>query len=92
MTLQMLSSLNIIIRKSINWSLCCSLTETKQDLSLSISTNGAASISVSVEVNGTIYSGKSFSFKGKHGFALPLNPKDEKKRICISINIFICLY
>ncbi|TKS73599.1 AT-rich interactive domain-containing protein 3A [Collichthys lucidus] len=32
--------------------------ESKQDLSLSISTNGAASISVSVEVNGTIYSGE----------------------------------
>ncbi|XP_017261124.1 AT-rich interactive domain-containing protein 3A [Kryptolebias marmoratus] len=31
--------------------------EKKQDLSLSISTNGPASISVSVEVNGTIYSG-----------------------------------
>ncbi|CAJ1056430.1 AT-rich interactive domain-containing protein 3B-like [Xyrichtys novacula] len=37
--------------------------ETKQDLSLSISTNGAASISVSVEVNGTIYSGKLFAQK-----------------------------
>uniref|UniRef100_A0A1A8HWA1 AT-rich interactive domain-containing protein 3 n=2 Tax=Nothobranchius TaxID=28779 RepID=A0A1A8HWA1_NOTKU len=31
--------------------------EKKQDLSLNISTNGPASISVSVEVNGTIYSG-----------------------------------
>ncbi|XP_023153403.2 AT-rich interactive domain-containing protein 3A-like [Amphiprion ocellaris] len=31
--------------------------ESKQDLSLNISTNGPASISVSVEVNGTIYSG-----------------------------------
>ncbi|KAM7002640.1 AT-rich interactive domain-containing protein 3B-like [Tautogolabrus adspersus] len=37
--------------------------ESKQDLSLSISTNGAASISVSVEVNGTIYSGKLFAQK-----------------------------
>ncbi|GAA6224054.1 AT-rich interactive domain-containing protein 3B-like [Lates japonicus] len=37
--------------------------ETKQDLSLSISTNGAASISVSVEVNGTIYSGTLFAQK-----------------------------
>uniref|UniRef100_UPI0037E8B36D AT-rich interactive domain-containing protein 3A-like n=1 Tax=Semicossyphus pulcher TaxID=241346 RepID=UPI0037E8B36D len=37
--------------------------ERKQDLSLSISTNGAASISVSVEVNGTIYSGKLFAQK-----------------------------
>lgn len=36
-----------------------SATESKQDLSLSISTNGAASINVSVEVNGTIYSGES---------------------------------
>lgn len=34
-------------------------TESKQDLSLSISTSGAASINVSVEVNGTIYSGES---------------------------------
>ncbi|KAE8296156.1 AT-rich interactive domain-containing protein 3B [Larimichthys crocea] len=37
--------------------------ESKQDLSLSISTNGAASISVSVEVNGTIYSGMLFAQK-----------------------------
>ncbi|KAG7231097.1 hypothetical protein INR49_027137 [Caranx melampygus] len=37
--------------------------EGKQDLSLSISTNGAASISVSVEVNGTIYSGTLFAQK-----------------------------
>ncbi|XP_053283684.1 AT-rich interactive domain-containing protein 3B isoform X1 [Pleuronectes platessa] len=37
--------------------------ESKQDLSLSISTNGAASISMSVEVNGTIYSGKLFAQK-----------------------------
>lgn len=35
------------------------LAEKKQDLSLSISTNGPASISVSVEVNGVIYSGES---------------------------------
>uniref|UniRef100_A0A667WY63 AT-rich interactive domain-containing protein 3 n=1 Tax=Myripristis murdjan TaxID=586833 RepID=A0A667WY63_9TELE len=33
--------------------------ESKQDLSLSISTNGAASISVSVEINGIRYSGES---------------------------------
>uniref|UniRef100_A0AAY4B4A1 AT-rich interactive domain-containing protein 3 n=1 Tax=Denticeps clupeoides TaxID=299321 RepID=A0AAY4B4A1_9TELE len=33
----------------------------KQDLSLSITTSGAASISVSVEVNGTIYSGTLFA-------------------------------
>ncbi|CAB1322643.1 unnamed protein product [Coregonus sp. 'balchen'] len=33
----------------------------KQDLSLSISSNGAASISVSVEVNGTQYSGMLFA-------------------------------
>ncbi|XP_051239056.1 AT-rich interactive domain-containing protein 3A-like [Dicentrarchus labrax] len=37
--------------------------ESKQDMSLSISTNGAASISVSVEVNGTIYSGMLFAQK-----------------------------
>ncbi|XP_071351919.1 AT-rich interactive domain-containing protein 3A-like [Trachinotus anak] len=40
-----------------------SARESKQDLSLSISTNGAASISVSVEVNGTIYSGTLFAQK-----------------------------
>ncbi|XP_041705819.1 AT-rich interactive domain-containing protein 3A-like [Coregonus clupeaformis] len=34
-----------------------------QDLSLSISSNGAASISVSVEVNGTLYSGTLFAQK-----------------------------
>ncbi|XP_040894521.1 AT-rich interactive domain-containing protein 3A-like [Toxotes jaculatrix] len=37
--------------------------ESKQDLALSISTNGATSISVSVEVNGTIYSGTLFAQK-----------------------------
>ncbi|KAM9351497.1 AT-rich interactive domain-containing protein 3B-like [Symphorus nematophorus] len=37
--------------------------EKKQDLSLSISTNGASTISVSVEVNGTIYSGMLFAQK-----------------------------
>ncbi|XP_070686398.1 AT-rich interactive domain-containing protein 3B-like [Pempheris klunzingeri] len=37
--------------------------ESKQDLSLNISTNGAASISVSVEVNGTTYSGMLFAQK-----------------------------
>ncbi|XP_031424607.1 AT-rich interactive domain-containing protein 3B isoform X2 [Clupea harengus] len=35
----------------------------KQDLSLSISTSGASSISVSVEVNGTLYSGTLFAQK-----------------------------
>ncbi|XP_077424109.1 AT-rich interactive domain-containing protein 3B-like isoform X2 [Vanacampus margaritifer] len=37
--------------------------ESKQDLSLNISTNGAASIGVSVEVNGTVYSGTLFAQK-----------------------------
>ncbi|XP_029009276.1 AT-rich interactive domain-containing protein 3B-like [Betta splendens] len=37
--------------------------ESKQDLSLSISTNGTASISISVEINGTIYSGTLFAQK-----------------------------
>ncbi|XP_038562978.1 AT-rich interactive domain-containing protein 3A-like [Micropterus salmoides] len=37
--------------------------ESKQELSRGISTNGAASISVSVEVNGTIYSGTLFAQK-----------------------------
>lgn len=32
--------------------------EKQQDMSLSISTNGNASITVSMEVNGTIYSGQ----------------------------------
>ncbi|KAL0968693.1 hypothetical protein UPYG_G00270300 [Umbra pygmaea] len=39
----------------------------KQDLSLSISTNGSASISVSVEVNGTLYSGMLFAQKPPGG-------------------------
>uniref|UniRef100_A0A3Q1GGZ5 AT-rich interactive domain-containing protein 3 n=1 Tax=Acanthochromis polyacanthus TaxID=80966 RepID=A0A3Q1GGZ5_9TELE len=38
--------------------------ENKQDLSLNISTNGPASISVSVEVNGTIYSAGTSGFGG----------------------------
>lgn len=44
--------------KILNAYLClvCS-DEKQQDMSLSISTNGNASITVSVEVNGTIYSG-----------------------------------
>lgn len=37
--------------------ICVSSEEKQQDMSLSISTNGNASITVSVEVNGTIYSG-----------------------------------
>uniref|UniRef100_A0A673A4Z9 AT-rich interactive domain-containing protein 3 n=1 Tax=Sphaeramia orbicularis TaxID=375764 RepID=A0A673A4Z9_9TELE len=44
--------------KPMNVKLNVGQHETKQDLSLSISTNGAASISVSVEVNGVMYSGK----------------------------------
>ncbi|XP_061077075.1 AT-rich interactive domain-containing protein 3B-like [Conger conger] len=40
-----------------------SAREDKQDLSLSISSNGATSISVSVEVNGTLYSGMLFAQK-----------------------------
>ncbi|XP_055755470.1 AT-rich interactive domain-containing protein 3B-like isoform X1 [Salvelinus fontinalis] len=35
--------------------------EKQQDMALSISTNGSASISVSVEVNGTLYSGTLFA-------------------------------
>ncbi|KAJ8002578.1 hypothetical protein DPEC_G00160360 [Dallia pectoralis] len=42
----------------------------KQDLSLSISTNGAASISVSVEVNGTQYSGMLFAQKPPGGVSV----------------------
>lgn len=34
-----------------------SYLEEKQDLSLSISSNGSASITVSLEVNGIVYSG-----------------------------------
>ncbi|KAK6294603.1 hypothetical protein J4Q44_G00354330 [Coregonus suidteri] len=37
--------------------------EKQQDMALSISTNGSASISVSVEVNGTLYSGNLFAQK-----------------------------
>ncbi|KAJ8249042.1 hypothetical protein GJAV_G00230540 [Gymnothorax javanicus] len=37
--------------------------EDKQDMALSISSNGATSISVSVEVNGTLYSGMLFAQK-----------------------------
>ncbi|XP_034016344.1 LOW QUALITY PROTEIN: AT-rich interactive domain-containing protein 3A-like [Thalassophryne amazonica] len=46
--------------------------EKQQDMSLSISTNGNASITVSVEVNGTIYSGTLFAQKsgGASGSAL----------------------
>nr|XP_046250215.1 AT-rich interactive domain-containing protein 3A-like [Scatophagus argus] len=45
--------------------------ESKQDLSLSISTTGAASISVSVEINGTVYSGTLFAQKS----AAPVTPQ-----------------
>ncbi|CAL9696774.1 unnamed protein product [Knipowitschia caucasica] len=37
--------------------------ENKQDMSFSISTNGSTSISVSVEVNGTVYSGTLYAQK-----------------------------
>lgn len=47
-----------------------SATESKQDLSLSISTHGAASINVSVEVNGTIYSGESWFYSSWGVFCL----------------------
>ncbi|KAL7867871.1 hypothetical protein SRHO_G00092550 [Serrasalmus rhombeus] len=40
-----------------------SVREEKQDLSLSISSNGSASITVSVEVNGIIYSGSLYAQK-----------------------------
>ncbi|KAK7117725.1 hypothetical protein R3I94_023073 [Phoxinus phoxinus] len=40
-----------------------STREEKQDLSLSISSNGSASITVSVEVNGVIYSGSLYAQK-----------------------------
>ncbi|XP_035252106.1 AT-rich interactive domain-containing protein 3B-like isoform X2 [Anguilla rostrata] len=40
-----------------------SAREDKQDLALSISSNGSTSISVSVEVNGTLYSGMLFAQK-----------------------------
>ncbi|XP_061621382.1 AT-rich interactive domain-containing protein 3B-like [Phyllopteryx taeniolatus] len=39
--------------------------EKQQDMSLSISTNGNASITVSVEVNGTMYSGTLFAQKAR---------------------------
>lgn len=39
------------------------IREDKQDLSLSISSNGSASITVSVEVNGVIYSGSLYAQK-----------------------------
>lgn len=51
----------LILGLAIHCNLGFSLTESKHDLSLNISTNGAASISVSVEVNGTVYSGELWS-------------------------------
>ncbi|XP_026874168.2 AT-rich interactive domain-containing protein 3B [Electrophorus electricus] len=42
-----------------------SAREEKQDLSLSISSNGSASITVSVEVNGVIYSGSLYAQKSQ---------------------------
>ncbi|KAI7811915.1 putative AT-rich interactive domain-containing protein 3B [Triplophysa rosa] len=43
------------------------MREEKQDLSLSISSNGSASITVSVEVNGIIYSGSLYAQKSSAG-------------------------
>ncbi|XP_056596550.1 AT-rich interactive domain-containing protein 3B isoform X1 [Triplophysa dalaica] len=44
----------------------------KQDLSLSISSNGSASITVSVEVNGIIYSGSLYAQKSSAGIPAPV--------------------
>ena len=43
------------------------LPESKPDLSLSIGTNGAAGINVSVEVNGVVYSGESWERRALAG-------------------------
>ncbi|XP_030231913.1 AT-rich interactive domain-containing protein 3B isoform X2 [Gadus morhua] len=53
-----------------------SADEKPQDMSLSISTNGNASITVSVEVNGTLYSGTLFAQKsgGPAGPTLSASP------------------
>ncbi|XP_015198854.2 AT-rich interactive domain-containing protein 3B isoform X1 [Lepisosteus oculatus] len=48
--------------------------EDKQDMALSISTNGANSINMSVEVNGTIYSGVLFAQKPTPVAAAPPGP------------------
>ncbi|MCJ8735994.1 hypothetical protein PDJAM_G00253810 [Pangasius djambal] len=45
--------------------------EEKQDLSLSISSNGSASITVSIEVNGIIYSGSLYAQKSSGAPATP---------------------
>ncbi|XP_077570104.1 AT-rich interactive domain-containing protein 3A-like [Stigmatopora nigra] len=47
--------------------------EKQQDMSLSISTNGSASITVSVEVNGTMYSGTLFAQKAGGLLGPPLS-------------------
>ncbi|KAF4081423.1 hypothetical protein AMELA_G00161040 [Ameiurus melas] len=47
--------------------------EEKQDLSLSISSNGSASITVSVEVNGIIYSGSLYAQKPSGTPATPIS-------------------
>ncbi|TSM52353.1 AT-rich interactive domain-containing protein 3A [Bagarius yarrelli] len=46
--------------------------EEKQDLSLSISSNGSASITVSIEVNGIIYSGSLYAQKTTGAPATPI--------------------
>ncbi|KAG7324041.1 hypothetical protein KOW79_012057 [Hemibagrus wyckioides] len=46
--------------------------EEKQDLSLSISSNGSASITVSIEVNGIIYSGSLYAQKSSGAPATPI--------------------
>ncbi|KAM9496334.1 AT-rich interactive domain-containing protein 3B isoform 1-T1 [Clarias gariepinus] len=46
--------------------------EEKQDLSLSISSNGSASITVSIEVNGIMYSGSLYAQKSSGASAAPV--------------------
>ncbi|CAM4584539.1 unnamed protein product [Leuciscus chuanchicus] len=54
---------NLMAMASQNLRLGAPAREEKQDLAMSISSTGAASISVSVEVNGIIYSGTLFAQK-----------------------------
>ncbi|XP_077050789.1 AT-rich interactive domain-containing protein 3B [Siphateles boraxobius] len=54
---------NLMAMASQNLRLGAPVREEKQDLAMSISSTGAASISVSVEVNGIIYSGTLFAQK-----------------------------
>lgn len=71
----MLLGLPVVFQTLADVALFFPPTESKQDLSMNITANGAASINVSVELNGTVYTGGSRAvFPHFRPFCLVLAP------------------